>query len=96
VGRQFDGLANHVSDGWICLAVAVADHLGNLQVSRPLRVCVDKDGKGGECDPATRPAMPDCTGTQTTSKPNVTVDPAKPCKPWRAFPANQFRLVGGG
>jgi hypothetical protein len=95
VGRQFDSLANHVADGWVCMAVAVADKLGNVQVSRPIRVCVDKDGVGGECG-AGRPPMPDCTGTQTSAKPNVTVDAAKPCKPWRAYPASEYRLVGGG
>jgi hypothetical protein len=95
VGRQFDSLANHVSDGWVCMAVAVSDKLGNTQVSRPIRVCVDKDGVGGECG-AGRPAMPDCTGTQTSSKPNVVVDAAKPCKPWRAYLPSEYRLVGSG
>jgi hypothetical protein len=89
-GRQFDALGNHLSDGWICLAVAVADKLGNLQVSRPLRVCVDKDGEGGECG-AGRPAPPNCTGTQTASKPDVVVDAARPCTAWRAYPTTEFR-----
>lgn len=90
VGRQFDTLGNHLQDGWICVAVAVADKLGNTQVSRPLRICVDKDGKGGECGPS-RPPIPDCTGTQTASKPNVVVDAAKPCKPWASYPPVEFR-----
>jgi hypothetical protein len=92
VGRQFDALANHVADGWICLAVQVSDKLGNTQVSRPLRVCIDKDGKGDECG-ASRPPMPDCTGTQTTSKPNVVVDGSKHCTPWSAFPSVEFRRI---
>jgi hypothetical protein len=95
VGRQFDGLANHVSDGWVCMAVAVSDKLGNTQVSRPIRVCLDKDSNGAECG-ASRAPMPDCTGTQTSAKPNVTVDATKPCKPWRLFPDTEFRLVGSG
>jgi len=48
-GRQFDSFANNINDGWVCLAVAVADNLGNSQVSRPLRVCIDHDGMGNEC-----------------------------------------------
>ncbi len=90
VGRQFDTLGNHVEDGWVCLAVAVADTLGNLQVSRPLRVCVDKDGQGNECG-AGRPAIPNCTGTQTASRPNVVVDSTIACQPWAAFPASEIR-----
>lgn len=48
-GTQFDALANNISDGWACLAVVAQDKLGNSQVSRPLRVCIDKDGVGNEC-----------------------------------------------
>jgi hypothetical protein len=48
-GTQFDALANNISDGWACLAVLAQDKLGNSQVSRPLRVCIDKDGAGNEC-----------------------------------------------
>jgi hypothetical protein len=89
VGRQFDALGNFVQDGWVCLAVAVSDSLGNLQVSRPLRVCLDKDGEGDECGVG-RPAPPTCTGTQTASKPDVVID-STPCRPWRAFEEEEFR-----
>jgi hypothetical protein len=92
VGRQFDALANHVADGWVCIAVQVSDKLGNTQVSRPIRVCIDKDGMGGECSTSKGP-MPDCTGTQTMSKPNVVVDGSKPCKPWDAYPPVEFRRI---
>jgi hypothetical protein len=92
VGRQFDALANHVNDGWVCVAVQVSDKLGNTQVSRPLRVCIDKDGMGGECSTNKAP-MPDCTGTQTTSKPNVVVDGSKPCKAWDAYPPVEYRRL---
>ncbi len=49
VGNQFDAFANNVHDGWTCMAVRAADKLGNQQVSRVLRVCVDHDGVGNEC-----------------------------------------------
>ncbi len=49
VGNQFDAFANNVRDGWSCMAVRAADKLGNVQVSRVLRVCVDHDGVGNEC-----------------------------------------------
>ncbi len=48
-GTQLDTLANFVNDGWACLAIAASDKLGNKQVSRPFRLCVDKDGDGKEC-----------------------------------------------
>jgi hypothetical protein len=49
VGNQFDAFANNLRDGWSCMAVRAADKLGNMQVSRVLRVCVDHDGVGNEC-----------------------------------------------
>jgi hypothetical protein len=95
VGRQFDALGNHVKDGWICLAVAVADTLGNLQVSRPIRVCVDKDGQGDECavdaQGVYKTPAPDCTGTETATKPDVVVDTTKPCTAWASYPATEYR-----
>jgi hypothetical protein len=45
-GRQLDALGSNLSEGWVCLAVGAADALGNAQVSRVLRVCVDKDASG--------------------------------------------------
>jgi hypothetical protein len=38
-GRQFDA-SNNLKNGWACLAVKAADKLGNVQVSRPIRICV--------------------------------------------------------
>ena len=49
VGNQFDAFANNLHDGWACLVVRAADKLGNQQVSRVIRVCVDHDGVGNEC-----------------------------------------------
>jgi hypothetical protein len=49
VGNQFDAYANNIQDGWACMAVRAADNLGNQQVSRVLRVCIDHDGIGNEC-----------------------------------------------
>jgi hypothetical protein len=48
-GTQLDTLANFVSDGWACLALFATDKLGNKQVSRPFRLCIDKDADGKEC-----------------------------------------------
>lgn len=81
LGRQFDRVANHFQPGWICLAVVAADKLGNMQVSRPMRLCI-----GNSCpEPA-----PDCTGTQTAVGPPPVVDANRPCKPWRVFPAQEY------
>ncbi|HVR62439.1 MAG TPA: hypothetical protein VMU50_11095 [Polyangia bacterium] len=49
VGNQFDAFANNIQDGWACVVVRAADELGNQQVSRVLRVCIDHDGIGNEC-----------------------------------------------
>jgi hypothetical protein len=49
LGNQFDDFANNIHDGWACVAVRAADKLGNQQVSRVLRVCIDHDGVGNEC-----------------------------------------------
>jgi hypothetical protein len=49
VGNQVDAFANNIRDGWACLAIRAADNLGNQQVSRVLRVCIDHDGVGNEC-----------------------------------------------
>jgi hypothetical protein len=43
-GIQFD--ARQLPDGWMCVAVAARDKLGNLGVSKPLRVCLDKKSTG--------------------------------------------------
>lgn len=48
-GRQLEAVGSNLSDGWICLAAVGEDQLGQKQVSRPIRVCVDKDGNGQEC-----------------------------------------------
>jgi hypothetical protein len=48
-GTQFDTIGNNISDGWACLAVVAKDKLGNKSVSRPIRVCIDKDSDGVEC-----------------------------------------------
>jgi len=87
VGRQFDALGSYVHDGWACLAVVVSDKLGNTQVSRPLRVCIDKGG--GLCG-VNRDPPPDCTGTLTVSKPVPIVDGTKPCRPWAAYPPVEY------
>jgi hypothetical protein len=48
-GTQLDALANFLTDGWACFAIRAQDKLGNKQVSRPLRLCIDKDNDGKEC-----------------------------------------------
>jgi hypothetical protein len=48
-GTQLDTLANFVNDGWACMAIFASDKLGNKQVSKPFRLCVDKDVDGKEC-----------------------------------------------
>lgn len=48
-GRQIETLGNNIKDGWACLAALAEDKLGQKQVSRPIRVCIDHDQKDNEC-----------------------------------------------
>jgi hypothetical protein len=65
LGNQFDALANHISEGWACIAVATADLAGNKSVSAPMRVYIKYDDGGGFCaaPPANAGPPPTCTGT---------------------------------
>jgi hypothetical protein len=49
------------ADGWICLAARVADKLGNVGLSRPLRICYDDDQVEGVPACATGAPPPSCT-----------------------------------
>jgi hypothetical protein len=55
-GRQFDA-SNNLKDGWACVAVVAGDTLGNKQVSRPIRVCVDATPNSTACSPSTLGAV---------------------------------------
>lgn len=75
VGTPFDSLGTNISEGWACVAARAEDHLGNLAVSPPVRVCIDFDGDGfGDCPSA---SMSDCSGTYNLA--TNTVDPAANC-----------------
>ena len=44
MGAQFDTMANHITDGWACMAVQSTDNSGNTSVSPPLRVYINHTG----------------------------------------------------
>jgi hypothetical protein len=76
MGFPFDSLANDIQDGWACVAVRVVDNLGNVGVSRPLRVCIDRDGDGSDGCPAlpsynNLPDLPYGTATVPTLDPGI-------------------------
>lgn len=87
LGNGFDALATNIADGWACLAVRVEDNLGNVNVSAPMRVCIDGDGDGAEGCPAwgviTTTGLDDCTGTYNAST-GVT-DGSTDCTPRPTF-----------
>jgi hypothetical protein len=61
VAWEFTGKTK--SDGWTCFVARGVDTVGNVGVSRPLRLCVDRDGPGGvtpACASASTPP-PSCT-----------------------------------
>jgi hypothetical protein len=108
VGNQFDAFANNIRDGWACLAVRAADKLGNEQVSRVLRVCIDHNSDGVECPHQPLTAIVGGTPiTVTTASPHglgtgeeivisQVFTPAKANGRWRVSPidATRFSLVG--
>lgn len=49
-----------VPEGWACLAARVEDNIGNVGVSRPLRVCINDQMGTPNCNSATD-TPPDCT-----------------------------------
>jgi hypothetical protein len=51
-------LGQALGEGWICLAGRIKDKVGNVGVSAPLRVCVDK--AGGESMPCDLDHPPSC------------------------------------
>ena len=79
-GFPFDALANNIPNGWICAAVEAVDGVGNVSVSAPIRLCVDKNNSGACANPG---AAPNCTGTLTNGTVNNT-----PCTATK-FPAQQ-------
>ncbi len=48
-GRQFDS-SNNLKDGWACLTAKAVDKVGNSQVARPLRICVQASGSKTGCE----------------------------------------------
>jgi len=57
LGNSFDSVV--LSDGPACVAVTADDAIGNVGVSKPLRVCIDNGAVGG----CAGWSPPDCTGT---------------------------------
>ena len=75
LGNQFDALANHIPEGWVCIAIQTVDLVGNKGVSTPMRVYIKYDEAGGFCatPPASAGPPPTCTGTFVAS-----TDPTMP------------------
>lgn len=71
LGNAFDSIGTNISDGWVCISVRALDNEGNLNVSPPLRVCIDADGNGAECSGG---EMPDCSGTYDPMADTVDAD----------------------
>ncbi len=69
-GNQFDAWANHIGEGWACIAVGTKDRAGNLSVSAPLRVYIKYD-----YDKVARPNL----GTSFGAAPPAGAGPPPPC-----------------
>lgn len=89
LGYVFDAKADQVADGWACVAVETTDHVGNRNVSAPIRVCINSNdsassscGRVGTFTPENDPAIPNCTGTLL---PSGVVDSTKHCEPEKFF-----------
>jgi hypothetical protein len=77
-GPKLDLKSYASPNGWVCLAARAVDNLGNVGVSRPLRVCFD--------DPADS-VTPECM-TDGAVPPSCTTA----CTPPAPFPAHVFRF----
>ncbi len=86
VGLQFDSL-NRLPEGPACAVVRAKDKTGNIGVSAPLRICVDRNG--GLCPPGWQTTAPNCTGSY--DKPTDTVS-ATACTP-TTFQSGQVRNI---
>lgn len=60
VSWEFGSLVD--ADGWVCFATRAVDNVGNVGVSRPIRICVDDPERDGTPACATQSlAPPSCT-----------------------------------
>jgi hypothetical protein len=72
LGQTYD--TNNLTDGPKCVAVTASDNLGNVGVSRPIRICVT-NGAPGACSSFSLATAPNCTGSLVGS----VVDPSVSC-----------------
>jgi hypothetical protein len=98
MGDFFDAFGANMSDGWACVAIRVTDRKGNVNVSKPLRICIDADQQfpdGTRNDPtpechdwgtSSLVGAPSCTGTVVGDEVTTT-----PCVPAYQYP----RLANG-
>jgi hypothetical protein len=84
VGYQLDTL-NRVGEGPLCVAVVASDKAGNVNVSPPLRLCVD--GPNHRCTAWPPATLPSCTGRLVTTTNPPTVDATAPCTVSPLYPA---------
>jgi len=97
VGFQLDS-QNLLPEGPLCAAVIARDNAGNINVSPPLRICLERST--GHCAGFTAGSAPNCTGTY--NKATDTVSTTTPCTPLTygapsnystKFPAKQVVIV---
>jgi hypothetical protein len=55
-------------EGWVCLAARAMDKLGNIGVSRPLRVCLDDGISGNGVPNCSTTPPPSCMGDCTAPR----------------------------
>jgi len=59
VAWEFGGKLD--ADGWVCFATRAVDNVGNVGVSRPIRICVDDDRAGTPACATQSMEPPSCT-----------------------------------
>jgi hypothetical protein len=87
VGFQLDSL-NTLPEGPTCVAVRARDKAGNVNVSPPIRICIERTAASTACD-SWNPAMFDCAGRYI--KTTDTVNDAQTCAPF-----NSSTTITGG
>jgi hypothetical protein len=71
VAWEFGGKLS--ADGWVCVATRAVDKVGNVGVSRPIRICMDDPDRAG---------TPPCANSSEPEPPPSCTDGCAPPPPW--------------
>jgi hypothetical protein len=68
-GLSWEIASGVAREGWVCLAARAEDHVGNVGISAPLRVCLDDKNPANGTPDCTASGAPDCHAAGCTLPP---------------------------